>query len=189
MNKNKIKLGRGLTIIANTTPFDCISDVFKNLKVERYFHINIRQLLFQKKFKSYAVNLEQNYQSLEHTCICEAPETGLDIESILEVAKRLVALSNHGLKLLIITRNDMFIKRINSLIMASKLPNSTIKEFGFRRYHVLNPKTLRAYSYNGKQFKALKIADDGFDVGEIDKQIDLINHESMRLYSGLVDRK
>ena len=91
-----------------------------------------------------------------HLFIIEEPESHIDAESQLNLARAIAMLVNAGVKVLLTTHSDYFVKQINNLLLLSELSPRRRAARRYRREEVLNPDQVGAYLF--------RPTDDGTEV-------------------------
>ncbi|MCF5761535.1 AAA family ATPase [Aeromonas veronii] len=128
--------------------------------------------------------------------IIDEPEMNLHLDNQRKMAHLLAALSNNGVKVVVTTHSDHFVREINNLIMlsSSKIDYKTrmelLKKANIKEISILKPEdvtTVVIEAETGKT-KEMSVSEFGIDLklfnDEIIKSIDISNDISMAIHEG-----
>lgn len=135
-------------------------------------------------------------QTMNGLLIIDEPEMNLHLDNQKKMAHLLAALSNNGVRVVVTTHSDHFVREINNLVMLSstkidrKSKSELLKKANIKDVSILRPEkvsTVVIESGPGKT-KAMTISELGIDLtlfnDEIIKSIDIANEISMAIYEG-----
>ena len=125
-----------------------------------------------------------------HLLIVDEPESHLDTENQIMMARLLARFIRVGLKVLVTTHSDYIVKEINNLIMLSSLSNKEIRMNVQPRYSEgewIEPGSIRAYVAGDGTLSACSVDKYGIDMPVFDNTIDNINRVSNELVSLLTE--
>lgn len=123
-----------------------------------------------------------------HLLIIDEPESHLDTANQIQLARLLARLVKAGLKVLITTHSDYFIKEINNLVMLSRPfadKDAVIKKFKYGADDFLEPESIRAYVAEKHGLSRCDVDRFGMDMPVFDETIDAINAVANELSSRL----
>ena len=123
-----------------------------------------------------------------HLVIIDEPESHLDTQNQILLARLLASFVHAGLKVLITTHSDYLIKEINNLVMLSRPfedKNRVVKELGYKEHDFLEPESIRAYVAEKNSLSRCKVDKFGIEMPIFDTTIDAINRASNELASRL----
>ena len=116
--------------------------------------------------------------------IIDEPESHLDTANQIQFARLLARFVRAGLKVLITTHSDFFVKEVNNLVMlGTEFPQrqDLMRRFGYRADEVLEPESVRAYIAEGGGLTQCSVDEYGVDMPVFDKAIDGINEVANEL--------
>ncbi len=120
--------------------------------------------------------------------IIDEPESHLDTQNQIMLARMLSQFVRSGIKVLITTHSDYVLKEINNLIMLNSSfegKEELIKKLKYKGCESLNPDSLRCYIAEEGQLTRCKVDKFGADLPMFDETIDSINKTSNELASRL----
>ena len=120
--------------------------------------------------------------------IIDEPESHLDTQNQIMLARMLSQFVRSGIKVLITTHSDYVLKEINNLIMLNSSfegKEEIIKKFKYVNSESLPPESLRCYIAEKGQLTPCEVDKFGVDLPMFDKTIDNINKISNELASRL----
>ena len=123
--------------------------------------------------------------------LIDEPESHLDTENQVLLARVLACFVRAGIRVLITTHSDYILKEINNLIMLSsdfEDKDMVRKELGYSSDDALEPELIRAYVAEDSALSRCRIDSFGIEVPTFDRVIDKINRASNKL-SGRVGTK
>ena len=118
--------------------------------------------------------------------IIEEPESHIDAENQRNLTIAIAMLVNAGVKMLITTHSDYFVKQLNNLLQLSELAPRRRSNRGYRRNQVLDPSQVGAYLFNqtddGTRVEALEVtASGGIPVNTFTEVHGDLYNEALRL--------
>ena len=120
--------------------------------------------------------------------IIDEPESHLDTQNQIMLARMLSQFVRSGIKVLITTHSDYVLKEINNLIMLNSSfegKEKLIKKLKYKSCESLDPESVRCYIAEDGQLTPCKVDKFGADLPMFDKTIDSINKTSNELASRL----
>ena len=123
-----------------------------------------------------------------HLLIMDEPESHLDTENQILLARLLARFVRTGLKVLVTTHSDYLIKEINNLVMLSSdfdRKDEVVKKLRYTPDDVLDPESIRAYVAERNGLTRCNVDSFGIDMPLFDKTIDRINSAANELASWL----
>lgn len=125
------------------------------------------------------------YTYIAHTAspndilIIDEPELSLHPDNQRKLLRLLVQLCNYGIRILITTHSDFFIKELNTLIMLSELEKDKqkklIEKFSYCEKEIINKSDIKAYFINKENITIPVIDKFGIDIETFNKEIDTMN--------------
>ena len=121
--------------------------------------------------------------------IIDEPESHLDTNNQIMLARMLSHFIRSGIKVLITTHSDYVLKEINNLVMLSSFDDNDefIKSLKYKKDECLPPESLRCYVAENGQLTRCNVDRFGVDMPVFDKTINDINRVSSILASRLRD--
>ncbi len=122
----------------------------------------------------------------------DEPELNLHPDNQRQVARILAQLVNAGLKVIVSTHSDYFVRELNNLIMLKKGFSGAIelqKEYGYQENELLDDKCISAYLFDNKTITLMDLDDEGIIVDTFDKVINELNQSSNKIYFAMQDAK
>ena len=121
-----------------------------------------------------------------YTLIIDEPELNLHPDNQRKIARILAKLVNRGIKVLVSTHSDYFIKELNNLIMLNqdiKNRDELLKKYGYTKDMVLKQDKIEAYLFDNNSIQKLdKDIKEGIHVSTFDKVINRLNESSEDIY-------
>jgi len=118
--------------------------------------------------------------------IIDEPELNLHPDNQRRVARVLARLSQAGIKVLISTHSDYFIRELNNLIMLSADKDGTLRQrHGYEKEETLAPDRIGAYLFNAERSHPIEVKQTGIEVETIDREINNLNSVSQDIYFSL----
>ena len=118
----------------------------------------------------------------DHLLIMDEPESHLDTRNQVELAKLIAMIVRSGIKVLVTTHSDYFLKEINNLIMCSRVKSEDSGGLGKRSGDVgLDADRVRAYVAENGGLTACDVDCYGIEMPVFDTTIDDINRRSREL--------
>ena len=124
----------------------------------------------------------------DHLLIVDEPESHLDTANQILFARLLARLVGVGLRVLVTTHSDYFIKEINNLIMLSRpFPDKDqiVKKFKYGPNDLLKPDSVRAYVAKNNGLNLCEVDKFGMNMPVFDETINQINKVANDLSSQL----
>ncbi len=116
--------------------------------------------------------------------IVDEPESHLDTQNQIFLARTLARFVNAGIKVLVTTHSDYLVKEINNLIMLGEIAdkrNDALEQWGYSASDVLKRSSVRAYVADRHQLCPAIIDRFGVSMAVFDDTIDGINRVSNAL--------
>src|SRR5690606_36066731 len=113
------------------------------------------------------------------------PEINLHPDNQRVVARILAKLSNLGVKVIISTHSDYFIKELNNLMMLNKEHKEVEglrKKYGYDQSELLDYSRVATYLFKDNTATELKVTEVGMDAGTIDEEINKLNNTANDIY-------
>lgn len=129
--------------------------------------------------------------------IIDEPELSLHPDNQREVAKVLAQLVNNGLKVIVSTHSDYFIRELNNLIMLKTMLENEFsgvidlqKKYGYKDDELLDGKKVSAYLFDDKKITQMILdKDEGIIAKTFDDVINKLNQSSNEIYYTMQDAK
>lgn len=125
-----------------------------------------------------------------HLLIIDEPESHLDTANQVQLARMVAHFIRAGVRILITTHSDYFLKEINNLIMLNKdfkNKRGVMKSLGYAKDDFIDPNLIRAYIAENHSLTRCVIDQFGIDLPLYDEVIRSINHASSELSSRVLD--
>jgi len=122
----------------------------------------------------------------------DEPELNLHPDNQREVARVLAQLVNHGLKIIVSTHSNYFMREINNLIMLKNdFPGveALRNKYKYSTDELLASSVVSAYLFDNKKIQAMKLDDEGVIVETFDTVTDELNQSSDDIYFSMQDAK
>jgi ABC-type multidrug transport system ATPase subunit len=123
-----------------------------------------------------------------HLLIIDGPESHLDTNNQILMARLLVRCVHAGLKVLITTHSDYLVKELNNLVMLSHdfdAKEDLLKKLKYDSEDALDPGRIRAYVAENGTLTACSVDKYGMDMPNFDSTIDDINRVASEISSRL----
>lgn len=162
-----------------------------NKEGDVYFNINQKNIKIQATgsiIKSLAgLVLYLRYSSFPgQILIIDEPEINLHPDNQRLIARMLAKLSKLGIKVIISTHSDYFIRELNNLMMLNKKHEQTQElreKYGYDESEVLNYKNVGAYLFKrDHKVVPLNVTEAGMEAATIDEEINKLNNTANDLY-------
>ena len=124
--------------------------------------------------------------------IIDEPESHLDTNNQIRLARLLAELVNAGNRVLITTHSDYIVKEVNNLIMLSSSfagKSETVERLGYRESHIVSPGQVRAYTAEDGTLSPNKVDEFGIQMKVFDETIDDINRTARELFTRIKREK
>ena len=122
----------------------------------------------------------------------DEPELNLHPDNQRQVARILAQLVNAGLKVVVSTHSDYFIRELNNLIMLkSDFPGvgQLQNEFGYLTNELLDRSRVSAYLFDKNSILTMEIDDEGIIAETFDDVTNKLNNSSNKIYFAMQDAK
>lgn len=121
--------------------------------------------------------------------IVDEPESHLDVDNQVALARLLVRLTSAGIRVLVTTHSDYFVKEINNLIMATRLgPQSeAVKRLDYGSQPPLASQDVRAYTTDQGVLKPCVVDDYGIEIPVFEQAARAIDARSRSLAAELFE--
>lgn len=123
----------------------------------------------------------------------DEPELNLHPDNQRQVARILAQLVNAGLKVVVSTHSDYFVRELNNLIMLKKgFTGADIlqKEYGYQDNELLDASQISAYLFDDKKISLMEMDDDeGIVAQTFDDVINKLNKSSNDIYYAMQEAK
>ncbi len=123
--------------------------------------------------------------------IMDEPESHLDTENQIHMARLLARAVRSGMKVMVTTHSDYFVKEINNLVMLSqefKGKSAFITEYGYAPDEYLEISSVEAYTATENSLVRCEVDEFGLTMPIFDDTIDMINRISDELGSRIANR-
>lgn len=130
----------------------------------------------------YLRHLAQEHQLL----IIDEPELNLHPDNQRKVARVIARIVRSGIKVLVSTHSDYFIRELNNLIMLSADKDGSVRQrYGYDAQETLSPSQVGAYLFNAERANPIEVKPTGIEVETIDREINSLNTVSQGIYFSL----
>lgn len=195
-----------------STDFHSAAEEIKKIISGKYTVDNEGQIYFStyKKGKEESKKLELHLSSstvkslfglwfyLEHQAevgdilMIDEPELNLHPANQRIIARFLAKLSNSGLRIIVSTHSDYFLKEINSLIMLSSAKNTikrdaVMKKQGIDASALVDENNVAAYLFEQNTISEMEKSVEGINALTFDRVIDSINEDNDEIYFSLIN--
>ncbi|RNM26728.1 hypothetical protein EFS38_02980 [Dickeya undicola] len=121
--------------------------------------------------------------------IIDEPELNLHPSNQRKMAGVIARLVNAGVKVILTTHSDFFVKEINNRILLSKIPsrklNKLLSNISFVKSDILDPNRIKAYTIKEGQIESLLVDEDGISFTPFDEEINDANALADIIYYGV----
>ncbi|MEW5559640.1 AAA family ATPase [Enterobacter asburiae] len=124
----------------------------------------------------------------------DEPELNLHPKNQRVIARFIAKLVNAGLRVIVSTHSDYFVKEINSLMMLHNANstqienrNAIMKKQGISLDSMLNPNDVAAYVFDNSSVKEMVKSAEGINANTFDEVINSINEDNDEIYYSLID--
>jgi len=133
------------------------------------------------------------HQAKKGDCLMiDEPELNLHPDNQRNVARVIAQLVNSGLKVVVSTHSNYFIRELNNLIMLENdFPEKEkiIKRFSYQDNELLNRKKISAYLFDSKGISPMTMDDEGIIVETFDTVTNKLNQSSNEIFYAIQDAK
>ena len=132
----------------------------------------------------------QHVAGPNHLLIIDEPESHLDTNNQIMMARLLVRCVHAGLKVLITTHSDYLVKELNNLIMLSRdfdAKEDLLKKLKYDPEDALDPGRIRAYVAENGTLTACSVDKYGMEMPNFDSTIDDINRVTNEISSRIFE--
>lgn len=133
------------------------------------------------------------YQAKEHSLLMiDEPELNLHPSNQRLVARLIAKMVNKGLKIVVSTHSDYFVRELNSLIMLGEengnqtIKNKLLKKYSIDSESLLTQDKIGAYVFESGLLKSMEVNQEGIIATTFDEQINLLNDSSDDIYYSYV---
>jgi hypothetical protein len=158
-----------------------------NKKLPLHFSSSTVKTLFGLVF--YLEHLAQEGDCL----MIDEPELNLHPDNQRQVARVLAQLVNSGLKVIVSTHSDYFVRELNNLIMLKKDFSGKAglqKKYGYNDNELLDSSKVSAYLFDDKKISIMKMdVDEGIIATTFDEVINNLNKSSNEIFYTMQDAK
>ncbi|MBT9097831.1 AAA family ATPase [Methylovulum psychrotolerans] len=122
----------------------------------------------------------------------DEPELNLHPDNQRQVVRVLAQLVNAGLKVIVSTHSDYFVRELNNLLMLNnKFVGSAElqKKYGYQDNELLDSKKVSAYLFDKKTITPMVLDDEGIIADTFDEVINALNQSSNKIYFAMQDAK
>ncbi|WP_288403101.1 AAA family ATPase [uncultured Acinetobacter sp.] len=133
------------------------------------------------------------YQAKEHSILMiDEPELNLHPSNQRLVARLIAKMVNQGLRIVISTHSDYFVRELNSLIMLGEtngseiLKNQLLKKYSIDNESLLTKDKIGAYVFECGFLKPMEVNQEGIIATTFDEQINSLNDSSDDIYYSYV---
>ena len=123
----------------------------------------------------------------------DEPELNLHPDNQRQVARILAQLVNAGLKVVVSTHSDYFVRELNNLIMLQKRFTGSLelqKKYGYQDNELISANRVSAYLFDDKKITKMKMDDDeGIIAQTFDDVINQLNDSSNEIYFAMQEAK
>jgi predicted ATPase len=120
------------------------------------------------------------------TLIIDEPELNLHPENQRKIAIILVMIANRGIKVIVSTHSDYFVREINNLIMLKaefQSKTEIMRNYGYSENMLISDKKVSAYLFDDNGIKLMEMDDkEGIIANTFDKVINNLNSASDDIY-------
>lgn len=134
----------------------------------------------------------KHFAKTDDYLMIDEPELNLHPDNQREVARVLAQLVNAGLKVIVSTHSDYFVRELNNLIMlktdftgASALQ----KKYGYQDNELLASKRVSAYLFDDKKITPMVLNEEGIIAETFNDVINKLNQSSNEIYYAMQDAK
>jgi len=176
-NELEEKILKGTVSINNDGDVLYETDNTSNLKIQASGSIikSLASFLFYLRYTA----------SIGQLLIVDEPEINLHPDNQRLVARILAKLSKLGVKVIVSTHSDYFIKELNNLIMLNKDHPDTAalrEKYGYDETEILDYNRVGAYLFKDNIATELKVAPIGMEAATIDEEINKLNNTATDIY-------
>lgn len=118
----------------------------------------------------------------------DEPELNLHPDNQRKIARVLVKAVNRGLRLIMSTHSDYFLRELNNLIILSP-DTASIREVrakhGYTESELLAPAKVGVYLFKDGTAADIPVTEDGFEVQSIEDEINRMNAMSQEIYAAI----
>ena len=121
--------------------------------------------------------------------IVDEPESHLDVDNQVALARLLARVAAAGIRVLVTTHSDYFVKEINNLIMAARIgpENEVVRELDYPKQARLPASAVRAYMTDAGTLKPCPVDDYGIEIPVFEEAARRIDARSRRLAAELYE--
>jgi len=120
------------------------------------------------------------------TLIIDEPELNLHPDNQRKIARILTMIANRGIKVIVSTHSDYFVREINNLIMLKddfKSKPEIMQKYGYNEKMLISEKKVSAYLFDDNSIKLMEINNkEGIIANTFDDVINSLNSSSDDIY-------
>lgn len=124
----------------------------------------------------------------ESLLILDEPELNLHPDNQRVVARVLAMAVNRGLRIMLSTHSDWFLRELNRLMLAARLPAEQLLEHELEPAMVLSPEKVGIYLFRNGSSELVPITEVGFSIATIDEATNRLNDAEQKLYQALAEQ-
>lgn len=133
------------------------------------------------------------YQAKENSILMiDEPELNLHPSNQRLLARLIAKMVNRGLRVLISTHSDYFVRELNSLIMLGEnhgnqeIKNTLLDRYSIDSESLLTKEKIGAYVFEGGSLKSMEVNNEGIIATTFDEEINKLNDSSDEIYYSYV---
>jgi predicted ATPase len=122
----------------------------------------------------------------------DEPELNLHPDNQRQVARILAQLVNVGLKVIVSTHSDYFVRELNNLIMLKTNftgAQELQQEYGYKDNELLDGNRISAYLFDNNEISTMDLDDEGISAKTFNDVINQMNESSNKIYYAMQDAK
>lgn len=106
------------------------------------------------------------------------------------MARILASLANRGVRVLVSTHSDYFLRELNNLIMLAQDDGQLSKDFGYQPEEVLKADSVGVFLFEAEDegavsVRPIPVEPTGFEVHTIDREINRLNATAQQIFMSL----
>jgi hypothetical protein len=118
----------------------------------------------------------------EKMLIIDEPELNLHPDNQRAVARAIAEAVNAGLRIVLTTHSDWFLRELNRLVLANRLPVEKLAAHGLRKEQAIAPDKIGLYLMEAGNSRRLRCDADGMDMGSIDEATNRLIDAEQQMY-------
>lgn len=120
----------------------------------------------------------------------DEPEINLHPSAQRQMARFLASVANSGIKVILSTHSDYFVREINSLIMLNRdfeQKSSLMKKYGYSELEIISPSDVSAYLFERDAVTKMDVGiEEGIDAKTFDDVINSLNETNDEIYYAIL---